>query len=122
MSIRSTSTDADASCARDNLRPCRTESSRPIAGPMFVENLKSRLRFFRKHRGPVVVLFAGILLAVSVLLRHAARETQAAALRFVGRAPEESLLLRLVIFRAARHWVMRGLPLSAPETAGEKGR
>jgi GT2 family glycosyltransferase len=91
-------------------------SSRPIAGPMFVENLKGKLRFFRKHRGGAATLAARALLACSVLLRHTGREIQALALRLAGRAPAEPLRLRLAMFRAARSWVLRGLPLGPPET------
>jgi GT2 family glycosyltransferase len=92
-------------------------SSRPIAGPMFVENLRGKLRFFRKHRGRAATLAARGVLAASVLLRHGARELQALAVRLSGHAPAEPLLLRLAMFRAARRWVLRGLPLGPPDLA-----
>ena len=86
-------------------------SSRPIAGPMFVENLKSRLRFLDKHRGPLVTALARAIIAVSVLLRALARELLALVSRVLGRRISESLDLRLAMFRAATRWVLRGLPI-----------
>jgi len=93
-------------------------SSRPIAGPMFVENLKGRLRFLQKHRGPLAVFLARGLLAASVLLRHAAGVARLALLRLLGRSPTDAFLFQLTRFRAARGWVLRGLPLSPPEIEG----
>jgi GT2 family glycosyltransferase len=93
-------------------------SSRPIAGPMFIENMKGRLRFFHKHRGPLAIILARALLAISILFRGLAWESQWAVVRLTGRAPAEALLFRLTIFRAARRWVLRGLPLSPPEIEG----
>ena len=88
----------------------RGVSSKPIAGPMFVENLKGRLRFLRKHRGVGVALAARGLVAVSVLLRFFWREAQSIGVALRGRAPNESLQLSRTMFRAAMRWVLRGLP------------
>jgi N-acetylglucosaminyl-diphospho-decaprenol L-rhamnosyltransferase len=86
-------------------------SSRPLAGPMFVENLKGRLRFLRKHRGAVVAWGGGCLMAVSVFLRYALREAHVLALRAAGRAPDASLLERRAMFRNAARWVLGGMSL-----------
>jgi transcriptional regulator with XRE-family HTH domain len=89
-------------------------SSRPIAGPMFVENLKGRIRFLRKHRGWTVATVARALVAVSVTLRWLARELQAAGARLAGRGVDEELRLRQVMFRSALAWVWSGMRLSPP--------
>lgn len=93
-------------------------SSRPVAGPMFVENLKGRIRFLRKHRGPWVALAGRALLAVAVGLRWAAREAQVMIWRLAGRSATEELRLRRAMFRSALGWVLRGLPLSPPALPG----
>lgn len=85
-------------------------SSGPIAGPMFVENLKGRLRFLRKHRGALVAATARGLIAVSVLIRFLWREGQALGSALAGRTPRESLRRTRTMFRAAMRWVLRGLP------------
>ncbi|HET9952520.1 MAG TPA: glycosyltransferase family 2 protein [Candidatus Eisenbacteria bacterium] len=87
-------------------------SSKPVAGPMFVENLKGRIRFLRKHRGGFVAFAARGLIAASVLLRFGWREAQALGLALSGRPRAESLLVTRSMFRAAMRWVLRGLPLS----------
>src|SRR5439155_203793 len=86
-------------------------SSGPIAGPMFVENLRGRLRFLSKHRSSLVVMAAHATIAVSVLLRFAWREAQALGLSLMGRPVPEPLRLRLTSLSAAARWVLRGLPL-----------
>ena len=86
-------------------------SSRPIAGAMFVENLKGRVRFLRKHRGPLVATVARGLIGISVLLRFAWREAEAVARSLAGRPIDEPLDLDRSRFRAAMGWVARGLPL-----------
>ena len=86
-------------------------SSGPIAGPMFVENLRGRLRFLSKHRSSLVVMAARATIAVSVLLRFAWREAQALGLSLMGRPVPEPLRLRLTSLSAAARWVLRGLPL-----------
>jgi GT2 family glycosyltransferase len=89
-------------------------SSAPVAGPMFVENLKGRVRFLRKHRGPLAATVARGLIATSVLFRLAWREAQALGLGAMGGAPDEALRLTRRRFRAAARWVLRGLPVSPP--------
>ncbi|HEX7079319.1 MAG TPA: glycosyltransferase family 2 protein, partial [Candidatus Eisenbacteria bacterium] len=89
-------------------------SSDPIAGPMFVENLKGRVRFLRKHRGPLIAMLARALIAVSVLLRLAWREAQGAGRALRGRPVEEPLRTTRAKLRAAARWVARGLPLAPP--------
>ena len=93
-------------------------SSRPIAGPMFVEVLKSRVRFLSKHRGPVAVLLGRVIIGLSVLWRAAARWMQSLLVRLGGRPLPEPLALRVRMFSAAAAWVLRGLPLDPyrPET------
>jgi GT2 family glycosyltransferase len=86
-------------------------SSGPIAGPMFVENLKGRVRFFTKHRGPIVAAAARALIAISVLLRVARDETQALGSRIARRSPEEPHRRRQAMLRSALRWVVRGLPV-----------
>lgn len=87
-------------------------SSEPIAASMFVENLKGRIRFLKKHRGPVVATAARGIIAASVLLRFAWREAQAIGLKMAGRVPGKPLRLDQSMFRAASRWVLRGLPLT----------
>ena len=86
-------------------------SSGPIAGPMFVENLKGRVRFLRKHRGRLAAAGARALIGVSVLLRAARNELQALGLRLAGRSAAESGRRRQEMFRSALRWVARGLPV-----------
>jgi GT2 family glycosyltransferase len=89
-------------------------SSEPMAGPMFVENLKGRLRYLRKHRGPLVAGIARALIATAVLLRFVWREIESLASAAGGRPRAPSLRTRRTMFRAALGWVLRGLPLSPP--------
>ncbi|HEU4335562.1 MAG TPA: glycosyltransferase family 2 protein [Candidatus Eisenbacteria bacterium] len=89
-------------------------SSEPMAGPMFVENLKGRLRFLRKHRGPLVAALARALIAFAVLVRFVWREAESLASAAGGRPRAPSLRRRRTMFRAALGWVLRGLPLSPP--------
>lgn len=86
-------------------------SSQPIAGPMFVETLKSRLRFLRKHRGGAVLFVGRLLTAVSVFLRWLWQEIAAV----MGRASSETSRTQRQRFRSAMAWVARGLPLSPYE-------
>lgn len=88
-------------------------SSRPVAGRMFVENLKGRVRFLRKHRGPLADWTGRTLIATSVLLRFGLREAQALAVRASGRPPGEGLLLRRQMFRSGAAWVIAGMPTRA---------
>lgn len=85
-------------------------SSSSNAGPMFVENLKGRVRYLRKHRGVFVAAVARGLIAVSVLLRFAWRETQALVRGRSGPARGEPPPPSQTMFRAAMRWVMRGMP------------
>jgi len=93
-------------------------SSAPVAGPMFVENLKGRVRFLQKHRGPFVAAAARGVIALSVLLRYAWREARALGLSLVGRRAEASLRTEQIMFRSAIRWVLLGLPLSPQGTDG----
>ncbi|HEU4726103.1 MAG TPA: glycosyltransferase family 2 protein [Candidatus Eisenbacteria bacterium] len=97
-------------------------SSKPVAGAMFVENLKGRLRFLAKHRGPFVLATARALIAVAVLLRFAWRETRALATRATGRPFSESDRLGLSMFRAATMWVLRGLPVGSVASSHTRTR
>jgi GT2 family glycosyltransferase len=94
-------------------------SSDPVAGPMFVENLKARLRFMKKHRGGVVAAIARALVALSVVLRLLWSEARMLALRLVGRAPGARLRRNQERFREAIRWVFAGMPAAprAPERA-----
>lgn len=94
-------------------------SSKPIAGPMFVENLMGRIHFLRKHRGPIVATAARALVATSVLLRFVWCEARALALLAVGRPPSEHERLVRTMFRTAMRWVARGLPLTARATVAK---
>jgi GT2 family glycosyltransferase len=85
-------------------------SSGPVAGPMFVENLKARLRFLRKHRGAFVATAARVPIAVSVLLRFAWREAKGFGRALAGRTAEDGPRRGQAMFRAAMRWVLRGLP------------
>jgi GT2 family glycosyltransferase len=96
-------------------------SSAPIAGPMFVENLKGRLRYLRKHRGPGTVATARILMAISVIARAAWREGAAVARRLAGRSLDEAEIRRRTMFRAALGWVARGLPLGEFDAGAAAG-
>lgn len=93
----------------------REASSTPLAGPMFVEKLKGRVRFLRKHRGPLVAATARAMIAISVLLRSAWREAQVLRHSLAGSAAPEGVRLRQTSLRYAIHWVLQGLPLSAPD-------
>jgi GT2 family glycosyltransferase len=97
-------------------------SSRPMAGPMFVENLKGRLRFLRKHRGAWAEGMGRVFLSISVLGRLTAREAQARMRSLGGKPLGEPLRLRLEMFRSAAAWVMRGLPITpfAPPRSGRE--
>ncbi|HSQ60510.1 MAG TPA: glycosyltransferase family 2 protein [Acidobacteriota bacterium] len=97
-------------------------SSEPMAGPMFVENLKGRLRFLRKHRGPLVAGIARALIAFAVLLRFVWREVESLAAAAGGRPRAPSLQRRRTMFRAALAWVLRGLPLSPPALGTPESR
>jgi GT2 family glycosyltransferase len=96
-------------------------SMRPIAGPMFVENLKGRLRFLQKHRGPLIAFCARVLMATSVLLRTAARELMTASRRIRHQPIPEGLQLRVVMFRSATVWVFKGLPLTPFNPRSDQG-
>jgi GT2 family glycosyltransferase len=91
------------------------ESSKPVAGPMFVENLKGRVRFLRKHRGPLVAAAGRGIIAFAIVARLAWREAEAAAGRISGRTPSEALRLKQEMFRAAFRWVLAGLPVATRE-------
>jgi GT2 family glycosyltransferase len=86
----------------------RGASSAPVAGPMFVENLKGRIRFLRKHRGPWVATAARALIALSVFLRWPGKEVAALGRGGGAVARRQSRTM----FRSAAAWVLRGLPLS----------
>jgi hypothetical protein len=95
-------------------------SSWPIAGPMFVENLKGRVRFLRKHRGSVVAALARGVIALSVVIRLAWREVRTLAGSLAGRPPDDALRVDRIMFRSAVRWVLRGLPLSPPDPASPR--
>ena len=86
-------------------------SSRPIAGAMFVENLKGRVRFLRKHRGDLVSWCGRVLIATSVVMRFALREAQAMGARASGRPLDPLLLRKREMFRSALAWVLGGMRL-----------
>jgi GT2 family glycosyltransferase len=90
-------------------------SSRPLAGPMYVENLKGRLRFFRKHRGTAERLLAAGIIALSVIPRWLVRELQLVA---GGSRVSEHVRLQRDMFRAAAGWIAMGMPAApgAPPT------
>lgn len=94
-------------------------SSDPVAGPMFVENLKSRLRFMKKHRGGAIAAAARALVALSVVLRLLWSEARMLALRLAGRAPDAPRRRNQERFREAIRWVLAGMPAAprAPERA-----
>jgi len=96
----------------------RGASSGAVPGPMFVENLKGRVRYLRKHRGSMVAVVARVVIAVSVLLRSAWRESQALPYFLAGRAVPERLGIRQTSLRSAMRWVLRGLPLTHPDSRG----
>lgn len=85
-------------------------SSRPVAGPMFVENLKGRLRFLRKHRSPSTMALARALLATSVGMRYVARLALSTGRRVFGRPPTDDQERKLEMFRAAYRWLRQGMP------------
>jgi hypothetical protein len=85
---------------------------------MFVELHKSRLRFVRKHRGPLVGALAAAILAVGILLRLAGWELCGGIVARRSPADRERVRLRRVMFRAAAAWVLRACPLDAPAPAG----
>ena len=90
-------------------------SSDPVAGPMFVENLKGRVRFMRKHRGAAVAAAARAILALSVALRFLWSEARMLALRLLGRAPRAPLRRNQERFRSAFGWTLAGMPVAPRE-------
>jgi len=78
-------------------------SGRGLESGLFVEHLRSRLRFFRQHRGPGALLSARTLTAIAILGRWAAREMFPRGRDGRDRRP---------LFRAAMKWVVGGQPLS----------
>ena len=74
-------------------------SAGPSAPALFVEHLKSRVRFFRAHRGRLAAAGARMLIAGAVLARWALREL------VPGDGGKRAL------FRAAARWVLAGQPL-----------
>jgi GT2 family glycosyltransferase len=92
-------------------------SSDPVAGPMFVENLKGRVRFMTKHRGGAVAAAARAIIALSVVLRFLWSEVRMLALRLIGRAPGAPLCRNQERFRGAIRWVLAGMPV-APRIPG----
>lgn len=91
-------------------------SSKPVAGAMFVENLKGRVRFLRKHDGAFAAVAARVLLAVAMAVRLAWRETQAVVVRVRGGTLDGPLRLKREMFRAAWRWLLKGAPLTPPGT------
>jgi GT2 family glycosyltransferase len=96
-------------------------SMQPVAGAMFVENLKGRLRFLLKHRGPLVTLGGRGIIATSVLLRSVAREAMSMWQRIRRRPVPESLRLRVTMFRSATSWVLKGMPLTPFTPSSRQG-
>lgn len=86
-------------------------SSRPLAGPMFVEVQKSRLRFVRKHRTRAVAAVAPAFMALGIGLRLAFWEVGGAVLAGRSERQGETVRLRRRMMRAAAGWVLRGCPL-----------
>jgi hypothetical protein len=79
---------------------------------MFVENLKGRVRFMRKHRGPAVAAAARAILALSVALRFLWSEARMLALRVLGRVPRAPLRRNQERFRSAVGWTLAGMPVA----------
>ncbi|MGE5178987.1 MAG: glycosyltransferase family 2 protein [Bacteroidota bacterium] len=94
-------------------------SSDPIAGEMFVENLRSRIRFVEKHRGRAAAVAARALTTLSVLARLGWSEAVSLGLRLSGRDPAPARRRHQARFRAAIRWVLRGLPLSEARPADQ---
>jgi GT2 family glycosyltransferase len=88
-------------------------SSRPLAGAMFVELLKSRVRYLRKYLGGPEAAACTLLLAVGVVARWASWEG-IGALRGLGQVDRERLDLRLRMFRGGARWVFGGCRLAPP--------
>ena len=88
-------------------------SSDLIAGPMFVESLKARVRYLRKHRGRSAVAMARGLIALSVIVRFLAAETRWSWNRLAGRRGGDRLHLHRDRFRSGIRWVLRGLPMGS---------
>ena len=83
-------------------------SSGTMPGPLFVELLKSRVRFLAKHRGAAATFVGRGLIAISVLIRA----TWWGGRRLFDRGPLTEQ--RVTMFAAALRWVAAGLPLSPP--------
>jgi N-acetylglucosaminyl-diphospho-decaprenol L-rhamnosyltransferase len=88
-------------------------SSDADAGPMFVENLKGRVRFMDKHHRGASAALARTLIAGSVLLRWAWSEARLLAARLIGRSPAPESLRHQARFRHARRWLIEGMPMEA---------
>jgi GT2 family glycosyltransferase len=91
-------------------------SSRPVAGPMFVEQLRSRVRFFAKYHRGARVRAARFVIGAGALLRLLGWELVA---RF--RATDD-VRLRVRMFRAAARWVVSGMPMPAPASSASVER
>ena len=76
-------------------------SSRPLAGPMFVELQKSRVRYLEKHHGPLTVLAARSAIALGIVVHLVAWELAGPWLG--ARSPEvrDHVRLRRAMFRSA---------------------
>jgi GT2 family glycosyltransferase len=85
-------------------------SGRPVAPRLFVEDLRSKLRFFARHRGGAAVLAARLALAQSIIGRWGVREAQGILCRLLRRPVPEALAARLLLFRAALGWLAAGQP------------
>lgn len=89
-------------------------SSDADAGPMFVENLKGRVRFMEKHHGGAAAIGARSLIAGSVFLRLVWSEGRVVASRLLGRDPKPALRRHQARFRHAGLWILAGMPVTGP--------
>jgi N-acetylglucosaminyl-diphospho-decaprenol L-rhamnosyltransferase len=96
----------------------RGRSSDQDPGPMFVENLKGRVRFLDKHRGGLSAALARTLIAGSILLRWTWSEIRLLGASLVGRAPTPELLRHRARFRHAGRWLFKGMPTGTRMEAG----
>jgi GT2 family glycosyltransferase len=87
-------------------------SGRGRVPELYVEDLKSRIRFFARHRGMAAAFLARAIVGAAVTARWVAAEIHAGlAAPFARGSREGTVFVRRAIFRAATRWAWTGARL-----------
>ena len=87
-------------------------SGRGRAPELFVEHLKSRIRFFARHRGVAQAMIARAIVTSAVTARWIVAEIHAGlAAPFARGTRKGAIVARRALFRAAARWAWAGAPL-----------